>query len=269
MPIKFLVLGWGGVFLFFFWVRSADSNLIGAGIFWIWREKQTIKKNHIKEFGGRNARKCPKEKFGTSQGHPGCLGRFMLKSQFKGQNVCGTDGTYADTDGTCPWDRWDTHQEVSRRNSLCLLVFLLSPLKRGGKWDAGRNHTPSSLGIFLRVCKQWFPNGGSQVLRRKDPLFTLIWPTFPSILPRCTLFNLIFTAIKPLLDSRTTVWKPQFTESCFFFAVWSWVHQNRTSPFASDFSLQPWVSWGIPQWKSVFVRFTRRENRRSLVILNR
>ena len=48
--------------------------------------------------------------FGTSQGHPGRLGRFMWKFTFKGQNVRGTDGTDdgrdEGTDGTqtrgCP-----------------------------------------------------------------------------------------------------------------------------------------------------------------------
>ena len=42
----------------------------------------------------------PGDKFGTSQGHPRRLGRFMWKFTFKGQNVRGTDGT-------CPRDRWD------------------------------------------------------------------------------------------------------------------------------------------------------------------
>ena len=74
-------------------------------------------------------RKRPKDEFGTSQGHPGRLGRFMCKFIVKGQNVRGTDGTYDGTDGTydgtdgtCPQDRQDTHQGVSRQNSLCLLV---------------------------------------------------------------------------------------------------------------------------------------------------
>ena len=39
-------------------------------------------------------RERPGDKFGTSQGHPGRLGRFMWKFTFKGQNVRGTDGTY-------------------------------------------------------------------------------------------------------------------------------------------------------------------------------
>ena len=48
---------------------------------------------------------------------------FMCKSILKGQNVPGTDGTYQGTDGTCPRNRRDAHQGVSRQNSLCLLVF--------------------------------------------------------------------------------------------------------------------------------------------------
>ena len=47
----------------------------------------------------------------------------MCKSILKGQNVPGTDGTYHGTDGTCPRDRRDAHQGVSRQNSSCLLVF--------------------------------------------------------------------------------------------------------------------------------------------------
>ena len=88
-------------------------------------EKQkTIKKDHMKEFGGRNAPEASQQKnSGTSQGHPGRLGRFMWKFQFTGQNVRGTDGTYDGTDGTCPWDRRDTHQGVSLQKYLCLLVF--------------------------------------------------------------------------------------------------------------------------------------------------
>ena len=39
------------------------------------------------------------------------------------------DGTYHGTDGTCPRDRRDAHQGVSRQNSLCLLVFFLSPIQ--------------------------------------------------------------------------------------------------------------------------------------------
>ena len=55
-------------------------------------------------------RERPGDKFGTSQGHPGRLGRFMWKFTFKGQNVRGTDGTDDGTDGTCPRDRRDTNQ---------------------------------------------------------------------------------------------------------------------------------------------------------------
>ena len=69
-------------------------------------------------------RKRPRDKLGTSQGHPGRLGRFMGKFTFKGQNVRGTDGTDDGTDGTCLGDGRDTNQGVSCQNSLCLLVFL-------------------------------------------------------------------------------------------------------------------------------------------------
>ena len=39
-----------------------------------WGEKKPIKKNHIKEFGGRMPRRRPRDKLGTSQGHMGHLG---------------------------------------------------------------------------------------------------------------------------------------------------------------------------------------------------
>ena len=74
-------------------------------------------------------RKRPRDKLGTSQGHPGRLGRFMWKFTFKGQNVRGTDGTDDGTDGTCPRDRRDTNQGVSRQNSSCLLVFFFPPAR--------------------------------------------------------------------------------------------------------------------------------------------
>ena len=51
----------------------------------------------------------------------------MWKYRFKGQNVRRIDGTYdgtfGGTDRTCPWDRRDPHQGVSRQNSLRSLVF--------------------------------------------------------------------------------------------------------------------------------------------------
>ena len=87
----------------------------------IMERKKPIKKNHIKEFGGRMPRRRPRDKLG-SRDVPGTLA-CMCKSILKGQNVPGTDGTYHGTDGTCPRDRRDAHQGVSRQNSLCLLVF--------------------------------------------------------------------------------------------------------------------------------------------------
>ena len=66
------------------------------------QKRKTIKNSHTKEFGGHMPRKRPRDKFGTSHEHSGRLGRFMLKFEFKAQNVRGTDGTYDRTDGTCP-----------------------------------------------------------------------------------------------------------------------------------------------------------------------
>ena len=47
--------------------------------------------------------------------------------------------------------------------------------------------------------------------------------------------------------------------------IWG-VHQNRASPFASDFSPQSQISQGIPQWESTFAHLHRRGNRRSLAM---
>ena len=62
----------------------------------------------------------------------------MCKSMLKGQNVPGTDGTYHGTDGTCPRDRRDAHQGVSRQNSLCLLVFFFP------QWQSNDINSPRS-----------------------------------------------------------------------------------------------------------------------------
>ena len=74
------------------------------------KTKKTDKENQIK----RNLvvgmpRERPGDKFGTSQGHPGRLGRFMCKFAFKGQNArsagqtgqtTGQMGHVQGTDGT-------------------------------------------------------------------------------------------------------------------------------------------------------------------------
>ena len=75
-------------------------------------------------------RRRPRDKLGTSQGHLGHLGLiYVCKSILKGQNVPGTDGTYHGTDGTCPRDRRDAHQGVSRQ-ILYVYWFFLSLFTR-------------------------------------------------------------------------------------------------------------------------------------------
>ena len=62
----------------------------------IWRTKTDKEKSHKGIWWWEIPRERPGDKFGTSQGHPGRLGRFMWKFTFKGQNVRGR------------WrDRWD------------------------------------------------------------------------------------------------------------------------------------------------------------------
>ena len=108
--------------------------------------------------------KRPRDKFGTSQGHPGRLGRFMWK--FKEQNVRKTDGTYDETDETCPRDRRDTHEGVSRLKSLCLLGFL-SPLKErtASKFRKATKERVWEASMHLeRPCAS--QEGASMLLRR-------------------------------------------------------------------------------------------------------
>ena len=88
------------------------------------REKKTDKeKSHkgIWRWG------CPGGVPGTNSGRPRDTWNIwawcMCKSILKGPNVPRTDGRYHWTDGTCPRNRRDAHQGVSRQNSLCLLVF--------------------------------------------------------------------------------------------------------------------------------------------------
>ena len=89
----------------------------------LWREKTDKEKSHK----GIWRSGCPRGVPGTNSGRPrdtwDIWAWFMCKSILKGHHVPGTDGTYHGTDGTCPRDRRDAHQGVSRQSSLCLLVF--------------------------------------------------------------------------------------------------------------------------------------------------
>ena len=81
-------------------------------------------------------RKRPRDKFGTSQGHPGCLGRFVWKFLFKRQNV---RGTYDGTDGTFPRDRRDTHTHTHTRGCLAkiLYVYCFFRVRKKGSFGKG------------------------------------------------------------------------------------------------------------------------------------
>ena len=74
----------------------------------------------------------------------------MCKSILKGQNIPGTDGTYHGTDGTCPRDRRDAHQGVSRQNSLCLLVFFFPHYTHSGLARLG---FLSELNLARPLCR--------------------------------------------------------------------------------------------------------------------
>ena len=102
----------------------------------------------------------------------------------------GTDGTYHGTDGTCPRDRRDAHQGVSRQNSLCLLVFFfpcnppgllqesLGPSGPEVSWSVPGVSLRVSLGVFLGPFGPRAPECPKSVLRvspecRKGVLDTL------------------------------------------------------------------------------------------------
>ena len=95
--------------------------------FRLWPFSMPYQPGRIPTYQGIWRSGCPGGVSGTNSGRPrdtwDIWAWFMCKSILKGQNVPGTDGTYHGTDGTCPRDRRDAHQGVSRQDSLCLLVF--------------------------------------------------------------------------------------------------------------------------------------------------
>ena len=106
-------------------------------------------------------RKRPRDKLGTSQGHPGRLGRFMWKFIFKGQNVRGTDrqmGHVHGTDGThtkgspakilyvyCFWDACT--KEIEQR--ICQVKGIMQSLG-----DEGHKDTPFGSKKLLRASSR-------------------------------------------------------------------------------------------------------------------
>ena len=87
-------------------------------------EKKPIKKNHIKEFGGRKPHKRPRDKFGTSRAHPADLcGDSDSKGRMSaGQtgHMTGQIGHVHGTDGT------QTRGSPAKILFLCLLVFFFT-----------------------------------------------------------------------------------------------------------------------------------------------
>ena len=86
-------------------------------------------------------RKRPREKLGTSQGHPGRLADLCGNSNSRGRTSAGQTGHMTGQMGRVPRDRRDTHQGVSHQNSFCLLVFL-SPLAACECEIGPRDRTP-------------------------------------------------------------------------------------------------------------------------------
>ena len=56
----------------------SERGLLRMLLAYLWERKKPIKKNHIKEFGGRMPRRRPRDKLGTSQGHMGHLGLIYV-----------------------------------------------------------------------------------------------------------------------------------------------------------------------------------------------
>ena len=64
--------------------QQSSKIIVGCAKSWAFfrekliMERKTIKKNQIKEFGGRMPRRRPRDKLGTSQGHLGHLGLIYV-----------------------------------------------------------------------------------------------------------------------------------------------------------------------------------------------
>ena len=105
-------------------------------------QKTDKEKSHKDKWEAGMPLERPGDKFGTSQGHPGRLGRFMWKFTFKGQNVRGTDGTQ--TRG-CP------------TKILYVYWFFLSPFKTKSKiglggWPQNRTNIGRNYRIYFLAC---------------------------------------------------------------------------------------------------------------------
>ena len=106
----------GVISLLFFGNLSRCCRQSGEGSM----ENKKDQENHIKEFGSRNAPEASQKNSGRPRGHPGRLGRFMWKFQFKGQNVRRTDGTYDGTDGTYDGTYDGTHTRGCPVKIICV-----------------------------------------------------------------------------------------------------------------------------------------------------
>ena len=126
---------------------------------------------------------CPWSVLGINSGRPRDTRDVWAdscgNSHKSGQNVRGTDGTDDGTDGTCPRDRRDTNQGVSRQNSLCLLVFFRSPYIHMAAGTSAA-HILLKNATFSPVLKQkWLKKNCPYM----DKFFAFFW-----ILSKCT-FN--------------------------------------------------------------------------------
>ena len=59
-------------------INTTESDSVLKTVRVSMERKNPIKKNHIKEFGGRMPRRRPRDKLGTSQGHLGHLGLIYV-----------------------------------------------------------------------------------------------------------------------------------------------------------------------------------------------
>ena len=105
----------------------------GRLIFPAMEKKKTIKRNNIKEFGGRNVPEASQGKTRDVPGTPGTLGPIYVEIPIQGAQ-CPRDrrGHVHRTDGTHTTGQTGHTPEVSRQNSLCLLVSF-SPCNLDGQ----------------------------------------------------------------------------------------------------------------------------------------
>ena len=123
--------------------------------------KKPIKKNHIKEFGGRNAPEASQGQIRDVPRTPGTFGPIFVEIPIQGAE--------------CPRDRWDIstgqmghfhvcHTGVSRQNSLCLLFFFFPQRNLAFLGGCSLRFTKKSKERKDKGCLSFFRSAGKGVV---------------------------------------------------------------------------------------------------------